>query len=176
MELPADLCIGRSHLIAHQAVAEQHLERRPLLHHRAHGQDRVEPVAELAREAFGDEVGREPLLPLGAIAVVAHRRIRHDAGVEPRIADIGDARHQVAASSDCGSSPGRSTADAACGPRICPSPRRRVPSTPSREPITSKSPRLLIDPDRQGQAPEALLRDHPVAHVRAASPARGPCR
>ncbi len=68
MELPFDLCIGRVPLVAHQAVAEQHLERRALLHHRAHGQDGVEPVAELAGKALGDEVGREPLLPLGAIA------------------------------------------------------------------------------------------------------------
>src|SRR5207249_11372702 len=68
----------------------------PMLHHRAHGQDGIEPVTELPREALHDEVGGEPLLPVFAVFVVAHRGVGHDAGVEPGVADVGDARHRVA--------------------------------------------------------------------------------
>ena len=71
-------------------VAEERLERRLPAEHGAHRQHRVEPVAELAGEALGDEVGREPLLPGAPIPVVTHGRVRHDTGVEPGIPDFRD--------------------------------------------------------------------------------------
>ena len=64
IELPVALVHLVAVLVAHQAVAEQHLERRlAVAHHRAHRQERVEPVAELAGEALGDEVGRDTTSP-----------------------------------------------------------------------------------------------------------------
>ena len=62
-------------LAEHEGVAEDRLERLRPLEHRRHREHRVEPVAELAREALGDEVGREPLRPVvGVLAVVERAR------------------------------------------------------------------------------------------------------
>src|SRR5205823_2523389 len=97
-------------------------------------------------------------------AVVAHRRIRHDAGVEPGIADVWDARHQVAR---------LRIADLEL---IDPRPMRTVALEvlPALDgaflQLLARADHLelardIIDPDRQGETPETLLRDHPVAHV-----------
>ena len=47
-------------------------------------------------KALGDEVGREPLLPILVVAGVAHGRERDDPGIEPGISHVADARHAVA--------------------------------------------------------------------------------
>ena len=64
------VALGLVHLlaarIAHQRMAQQSLERRAAVHHRAHRQHGVEPVAELARKTFEHQVGRKPLLPIRA--------------------------------------------------------------------------------------------------------------
>ena len=58
---------GTAVLAEERGVAEDRLEGRLAAQHRAHRQHRVEPVAELARERLGDEVGREPLLPVARV-------------------------------------------------------------------------------------------------------------
>ena len=98
---------GPAVLAVERGVAEDGLEGRLAAQHRAHGQHRVEPVAELAREGLGDEVGREPLLPVVGIGAVVQRAEGHDAGVEPGIAHVADA------------------------PRLRRRTRGRAPSTPS---------------------------------------------
>ena len=78
-------------LVADQGVAEDGVRHRLIGQHGRHGQQGVEPVTELARERLGDEVGREPLAPVLAIRVPAQGREAHDARVEPRVPDVGDA-------------------------------------------------------------------------------------
>ena len=78
-----------------ERVAEERLERGLAAQHGAHRQQRVEPVAELAGEALGHEVGREPAAPVLGVRAVVHRGERHDARVEPRIAHVGDARDRA---------------------------------------------------------------------------------
>ncbi len=85
----APALVHRPAVVAEQrGVAEDRLERRLAAQHGAHRQHRVEPVAELAGERLGDEVGREPLAPEVGIGPVVHRRERDDARVEPRIAHV----------------------------------------------------------------------------------------
>ena len=59
-------------LVAHQSMAEKGFEGCLGLEHGAHCQQGIEPVAELAGEALGDEVGWKPLFPICFIFVVAH--------------------------------------------------------------------------------------------------------
>src|SRR5207247_101011 len=96
--------------------------------------------------------------------VVLDRRIRHDAGVEPWVADIWNSAHQVAR----------------CGvldlDEIDPRPMRRMAGEVApafdgarfqlfKRADDFEIAGLLIDPDGKGETPEAFLGDHPVAHV-----------
>ena len=105
-------------LVEHLLVAEHLAERRAAGQGDRHEQLRVEPEPDLLAH-LGDPVGGEPLLPrlvggevgrgqalrrAGAVALgdelrvlPAERRERHDARVEPDIADLLDARHGLAA-------------------------------------------------------------------------------
>ena len=145
-------------------VAEDRLERRLAAQHRRHREHRVEPVAELAREALGDEVGREPLAPVVGVLAEVERRERHDPGVQPRIADVADPLDR------------RAAARAGDLHRVHVRPVRRVPL--ERLPALDRALLELVAPaddldraarlavvDRQRQAPVALLADHPVVHV-----------
>ena len=146
-----------------QRIPEQRLERRLAAQHRAHGQQRVEPVAELAGEALGHEVGREPALPELGVFTVVQGRERHDPGVQPRVAHVSDAGHGPAA------------ARAADLHRVHVRPVRGV----ALEFLPALDRQLgqlfaaanhghdaaLAVVDRQRQAPVALLADHPVVHV-----------
>ena len=64
-----------------QRVAEQGFERRTTGQRRAHRQQRIEPVAELSGEALGDEVRREPALPIGTVVLVVQRRETDDSRI-----------------------------------------------------------------------------------------------
>ena len=77
-------------LAEERRVAEDRPERLLAAEDRRHREHRVEPVPELAREALGDEVGREPLRPVLGLLAEVERRERHDPGIEPGIADVGD--------------------------------------------------------------------------------------
>ena len=78
-------------LVAEEGIAEAATEGLPVLEDRAHRQQRVEPVAELAGEALRYPVRREPLLPVRAVLAILERGIRDDAGVQPGVTDILDA-------------------------------------------------------------------------------------
>ena len=82
----------------HKAVAEDRLRWLTGGHHRGHGEERVEPVTELAGEALRDEVGGEPALPVLRILAVAHRGEGDDPRIKPRIPNIRNTRHLGAAS------------------------------------------------------------------------------
>ena len=99
-------------LVEHLLVAEHGAERRAADERHRHEELRVEPEPDLLAH-LRDPVGREPLLPVGVIGQVgavspargagrvpaldplgvlpAERRERHDAGVEPDVADLLDA-------------------------------------------------------------------------------------
>ncbi len=165
MELPFDLCISSPFSSRTSAWPSSTLNGGRARHHRAHGQHGVEPVAELAGEALGDEVGREPLLPVGAVACCSSSSSTARCRRRAR-----DCRRRGCAtsgcrSSDCGSSPGRSTAGAACGPRTRSQPSTARVFNSSREPITSKSPVSSSTQIGRARPQIALLGDHPVAHV-----------
>ena len=81
----------------HEGVAEDRLERRLATQDGGHREHAVEPVAELAREALGDEVGREPLRPVVGVLAEVERGERHDPGVQPWVADVLDPRDRLAA-------------------------------------------------------------------------------
>src|SRR5262249_20136966 len=68
-------------------------ERRTVLQHRGHGQEAIEPVAELAWEGFADPIGRVPGTPGVTVSAVAQRAETDNTGVEPGVSDIGDALH-----------------------------------------------------------------------------------
>ena len=101
----------------------------------------------------------------GAVAVVPHRRERHDAGVEPGIADVAICclpfRRNPCTVILTRSIHGR------CGgwPSNLSQPSTARSFSSSRLPMTSNCAARVAHPDRQGQTPEAFLRDHPVAHV-----------
>ena len=148
-----------------EGVAEDRLERRLAAEDRRHREHRVEPVAELAREALGDEVGREPLRPVLRVLAVVERRERDDPGVQPRVADVLDPLDRLAA---------RRAGDRHLvherpvrGVARRTGPSRRPPARGARRgpPTTSNVPHVLAVVDRQRQAPVALLADHPVVHV-----------
>ena len=80
-----------------ESVAEHGLRWLTPNHHRRHREQRVEPIAELARKTLRNQVCGEPALPVLRVAAVAHRRQRNNARVEPRIPDVGDALHLAAA-------------------------------------------------------------------------------
>ena len=117
-------------LAEHEGVPEDRLERRLAAQDRRHREHRVEPVAELAREALGDEVGREPLRPVVRVLAVVERRERHDPGIEPGIADVLDPLDRGAAlrAGDLDLVDPRSMWRVALEPR--PSPRPRVRAVP----------------------------------------------
>ncbi len=152
--------------VAHQGVAEQHAEGRLAREHRAHGEERIEPVAELTREALDHEVRREPLLEVGGVGVEVDRAEGDDARVEPRVADVGHAAHGGAA---VGAGEldrvDEGTVGRVAGEHVEAAHRPLVQLLLAADDIEVLTVFALADPDRQGQPPEALLRDHPVAHV-----------
>ena len=152
-------------LAEERGVAEDRPERRLAAEHRAHREHRVEPVPELAREALGDEVGREPARPVVRVLAVVDRRERDDPGVEPGVADVADPAAPARRSPDRRSGPRPRTGGAACGPRSASQPSTARSRSSSRPPMTSTVPQAAAVVDRQGQAPVALLADHPVVHV-----------
>ena len=153
-------------LVLDRGEAEQSAERGlAVAHHRREGQQRVEPVAELARKALGDEVRRVPLAPVVAVGRELQRAERDDPGVEPGVADIGDAAHAVAGA--------RVDQHELVDPRpVRGVPDELVPALDgTRLQLLHRADHVelrrvfLVHPDGQRQAPVALLRDHPVAHV-----------
>ncbi len=84
--------------VAHEGVGEDVFEGGAIGQCSALGDDRIEPVAELAGEALGNKIGGIPLLPVRLVGAVVQGRESHDAGIEPGIAYIFDARDGRAAS------------------------------------------------------------------------------
>src|SRR6266403_4333585 len=86
------VALGLMHLLAffvpYNCMPQEYSKGGSSLHQRAHSEEGVKPVAKLAGKAFGNEVRRKPLLPVLAVAVVPQGRVGHDAGIEPRVADI----------------------------------------------------------------------------------------
>ena len=80
-----------------KSVAEDGLRWLAPDHDRRHSEQRVEPVAELARETLRNQICGEPALPVLRVAAIAHRGERDDARVKPRIPNVGDALHLAAA-------------------------------------------------------------------------------
>ena len=147
-----------------------------------HEQLGVEPEADLLAH-LRDPVGREPLLPVGVVgqvglrqpharagrealglvgvAAVAERRERDDAGVEPAVAHLGHAH--------------------GLGPALGAGDRDGIDPWPVQllQPLEARGGSLAqflargddvhvpvrAEPERQRQAPVALARDAPVAHV-----------
>ena len=159
-------------LVLNEPVTEQRFERSlfdgivglVVTHHRGQREHRVEPVAELAGEALGDQIRLIPLLPVVAIVVVVHGRERNDSRVEPRVADVFDPRHQVAGLRV----PNLDAVDPRSVRRVAfeavPAFNRSLFEFSQRA-HDFEVAGFLINPDRQRETPEAFLRDHPVAHV-----------
>ena len=169
-------------LVEHLLVAEHLPERRPARERDRHEELRVEPEADLLAH-LRDPVGREPLLPVGVIgevggrqplrragrvalldvlrALPAERRERHDPGVEPHVADLGDPLDRLVA---------RSAADRH---RVDPRPAqllellqpgdRALLELPTRADHVQVPARAGIEGQRQ--AVVAAAGDVPVAHV-----------
>ncbi len=165
LEHVAPALVHRATVPAQQGgVAEAGQIRWLALEHRAHHQHAVEPVAELAGEALGDEVGREPLLPVVPVVAIAEGGERHNAGVKPGIAHVLDAADLAA------------TVGADDLHRINPRTMRSVAlelfpalnRTLLQLVLTADDFEVAADsafPDGQSQAPVPLLADHPVVHV-----------
>ncbi len=158
---------GLALLVHDEAVAQQRLEWRGAIHHGGHGEEGVEPVAELAGEAFGDEVGGVPLLPHVGVGVVAHGGEGDDPGVEPGVADVLNAGHEVAGF-------GIADLDAINPGLVGGVALEVVPAFATIEGAFLEFGKRaddfevaseFINPDGQSEAPVAFLGDHPVAHV-----------
>ena len=132
------------------------------LHGGRHEEQGVEPSAELAH-GLDDEVGREPALPLPAILEVAQGREGHDAGVEPAVADLGDAPDGPRA----GGAPDEDGVEPRAmqlGHRVDGAGiQRQLPKLPAR--TDHREAPALARVERQRKAPVPLARDAPVAHV-----------
>ena len=129
----------------------------------AHEGKRVEPKANLLAH-FADEVSREPVAPLAAALQVAVRGKGHDAGIQPAVADFRYTRGLAVAllAVDCNF----------IDPRAMEFRQRAYLCS-----VNCPLFKLLHGADdcnvvaalamveRQRQAPEALARDAPVAHV-----------
>ncbi len=151
-------------LAEHEGVAEDRPERLRPLEHGRHRQHRVEPVAELAREALGDEVGREPRPPVVRVLAVVQRRERHDPRVQPRVADILDPLDR------CAAARARDPDRVDVGPvravalELLPALDGTLPELVApADHLDRPACRAVVD--RQRQPPVALLADHPVVHV-----------
>ena len=163
----APALVHRTTVFAQQrGVAEVVAEGRLARQHGSHGQHAVEPVAELAGEALGDQVGRIPLGPVFRIAAVAGGAEGHDARIQPRIADVGDATCCAATlragDPDCVNvRPVRRVAF-----ELLPTLGGQLLQLVLRTDHVEMAALLVIaNPDRQRQAVVALLADHPVVHV-----------
>src|ERR1700736_3097880 len=78
-------------------MTQQSFKRSAAINHGTHRQHRIKPVSKLARKAFKYQICREPLVPVGAIGCESYGAERHDARVEPGIADVFDPRSKLAA-------------------------------------------------------------------------------
>ncbi len=147
-----------------ERVAEDRFEGRLAPEHRRHREHRVEPVAELAREALGDEVGREPAFPVRRVLAEMERREGHDPGVEPGVADVADPLDRLAARR----AGDRDLVDERAMRRVAleplPAGHRPLVELLAAADDVERAARLAVV-DRQRQAPVALLADHPVVHV-----------
>ncbi len=147
-----------------RGIAEDRHERRLAAEHRSHRQHRVEAVAELAREALGDEVGRVPLRPVVRILAIVERGEGHDARVQPRVADVGDPRDRRAARRTGNRDRIDIRAVRGMALKGLPTGERSFLELLAATDDVERAARLAVV-DRQRQAPVALLADHPVAHV-----------
>src|SRR5262249_30686948 len=147
-----------------QRMSQQSLERSTAVNHGAHSQHGIEPVAELAGETLEHQVGRKPLLPIRPVRCEPHGAEGDDARVEPRIADVFDAGSQGTAL----------LATNLDGVDERPVRRMAIEDVPAMDgflfellPAADHHEVLTraANPDRQSESPEALLGDHPVAHV-----------
>ena len=148
----------------HKAVTEDRLRWFARGHHCGHGEERVEPVTELAGEALRDEVGGEPALPVLRILAVAHRGEGDDPRVKPRVPNVRNTRHLR---------PAPAAVDLyfvnVWTVRRMPLKRGRASGCTTLE-ILARAKHLNLAArgafvDRKGETPVALLGDHPVAHV-----------
>ena len=162
----APALVHRPAVLAEDAgVAEDRLERRLAAEDRRHREHRVEPVPELAREALGDEVGREPLRPVvrrprGSGASRTARCPRPATGCRRRAIRSTGSPHD-----------GQAIVTASTYGPVRRVALERVPALdrPLVELLApaddvERAARLAVV-DRQRQAPVALLADHPVVHV-----------
>ena len=74
-------------LVEHLLVAEHGAERRAPGQHDGHEELRVEPQPDLL-DHLDDVIGGEPLGPVVLVMKPVERGKRHDAGVEPAVADL----------------------------------------------------------------------------------------
>jgi hypothetical protein len=90
--------VHRPPVLGHKGgVGEDVAKRRTPLEDGAHGDQAVEPVAELSGEALADQVGREPARPFVAILSVAQRAHGDNARIQPGVADVRNAAHGLPA-------------------------------------------------------------------------------
>ena len=177
---PDSRAVGFVHRFAlfvlNKAVSEQCAERLlvfcvvgfVIAHHGRERQHRIEPVAELAGETFGDKIGRIPPLPVLTVCVVAHGAEWHDTRVEPRIANVGDASHSLAFFA------GRlAFDDHAVDPRtmrrvafeIAPAFNAAFFEFRQRTDDFEVRRIFFVHPDWQRESPKTLFGNHPVTHV-----------
>ena len=163
--LPQLLCIGRPSSPKSERVAEDRLERRLAAENRAHREHRVEPVAELAGEALGDEVGRDTT---GPSTPGSSRKWSVENGTMPASSHglptslirstgsphVGQAIFTASTNGRCGVWPSNASQ---------PSTARSLKLLPAADDL-ERAARLAVV-DRQRQSPVALLADHPVVHV-----------
>ena len=127
-----------------------------------HEEQRIEPPTELPHR-LDDEVGGEPALPLLAVLEVAQRRERHDAGIKPAVADLGDPAHRLralwTADEDVVEPRPVQLRDRVHRPGV----DGQLAKLPARADHSEAPASTRVE--GQGQAPISLARDAPVPHV-----------
>ena len=148
------------HLLAvlgeNEAVDDHVLVRRLVEEARAQDHERIEPAARLV-QALGDEVGREVVLEV-ALAHVVLLRVRHRAGLEPAVEDLGRAMIRLAVLLD------DDLVDEVLV-EIRHLLARKLLELLDRADADHVGRIVVVDPHRDAAAPEAVAGDVPVARL-----------
>src|SRR4029450_293220 len=135
-----------------------------VLQHRGHGEETVEPVAELPWEGLTDPVGRVPGPPVVAVRPVLQCTETHNTSVQPGTGNIRDTLHE-------GTTLRAGNLDGVNVGAVWGVSLKRLPALdrPRCEFVLITHDFIVAArrafPEGQGKTPVALFADHPIVHI-----------
>ena len=144
------------------AVDDAALERRPVEQCRGKDVKRIEPPTRLAH-VLNDEVSREVLLEaLLVLEGIVPLRVRHGAGIEPAVEDVGDPPHRRRAGRIVWVGPGE-LVDVGAVQIGRPDSEVRLELVERSVYVDPRVGRVVALPHRQRSSPETIAGDAPIA-------------